>query len=76
MFRQVSQARVKKEKERLQEEKLKAQAVEGVPAVPDVSGAVDCLGAELIIGSSIVSYPHHTSWITEPTYWSSIRLLP
>jgi hypothetical protein len=37
VFRQVSQARVKKEKERLQDEKIKAQAVEGGPVVPDVS---------------------------------------
>jgi len=37
VFRQTSQAKAKREKEMLAEEKLKAASQEGAPEVPDVS---------------------------------------
>jgi hypothetical protein len=37
VFRQTSQAKAKREKELLAEEKMKAASLEGAPEVPDVS---------------------------------------
>lgn len=41
VFRQMSQAKAKREKETLAEEKLKAASEEGAPEVPDVSRLTD-----------------------------------
>jgi hypothetical protein len=37
VFRQISQAKAKREKEAIQEEKMRAATEEGAPDVPDVS---------------------------------------
>jgi hypothetical protein len=68
VFRQTSQAKAKREKEILAEEKMKAASQEGAPEVPDVSqlSIVNWMG--LMKGSSSKPYYHHTPRITKSTY--------
>jgi hypothetical protein len=68
VFRQTSQAKAKREKELLAEEKMKAASQEGAPEVPDVSPMSNVNWMGLMKGASSKSYHHHTSRITESTY--------
>jgi hypothetical protein len=75
VFRQTSQAKAKREKELLAEEKMKAASQEGAPEVPDVSPMSSVNWIWLMKGSSTKPYYHHTPRITKSTYRKSIRFL-
>jgi hypothetical protein len=75
VFRQTSQAKAKREKESLAEEKMKAASQEGAAEVPDVSPMSNVNWIWLMKGTSTKSYSDHTPRITESTYRESIRFL-